>query len=97
MDSDHLILAHGAAGSTIDMLVGLGPVILGAVLIGAFILLLSTDRANAVRSGYRDETPTSARLLFSGTYYHLEEMLQHDHSPTVPPARRPEHTAAGRG
>jgi len=79
MDSDYVISAHGGAMSTADMLVGLGPVILGGVLIGVFILLLSTDRSPAAKSGWRDETPTSARLLFSGTYYELEELLGHEY------------------
>jgi len=92
MDSDHIISAHGGAMSTADMLVGLGPVILGAVLIGIFILLLSTDRSPAARAGWRDETPTSARLLFSGTYYQLEELLKYDNE--EPSATSPETSGA---
>lgn len=87
MDNDRMILAHGGASGAVDMLVGLGPVILGAVLIGAFVVLLSWDRSSAARTGWRDERPTSARLLFSGRYYDLEELLKHDLQEPRRPAR----------
>lgn len=77
-----LLPLHGGATGAVDMLAGLGPVILGAVLIGAFVVLLTFDRSSAARSGHRDERPTSARLLFSGTYYQLAEMLRKDAEPT---------------
>jgi hypothetical protein len=72
----HIVAFHGGATGAVDMLVGLGPVILGAVLIGAFVVLITFDRSAAARSGYRDERPTGARLLFSGAYYQLEELLR---------------------
>lgn len=78
MNSQEVVVAHGGATGAVDMLVGLGPVILGAALIGAFVILLAWDRSSAAKSGYRDERPTSARLLFSGTYYQLEELLKHE-------------------
>jgi len=73
-----LLPLHAGATGALDMLVGLGPVILGGVLIGAFVVLLAADRSQAARSGYRDERPTGARLLFSGKYYELEELLRHE-------------------
>ena len=88
MNPDHQILAHGGAMNSVDMLVGLGPVLLGAVLIVSFVLLLSFDRSDKSGTGIRDETPTSARLLFSGTYYHLEELLAQE-------ALEPERVGAG--
>lgn len=75
---DRQILAHGGGGGTVDLLIGIAPVLLGVVLLGAFVLLLQFDRANHARAGYRDHTPTSARLLFSGTYYQMEEWLERD-------------------
>ena len=66
---------HGGASGAVEMLVGIGPVLLGCVLIGFFIVLLTFDRRND-RGGWRDETPSAARLLFSGTYYDLEELLE---------------------
>jgi hypothetical protein len=81
----HTIALHGGATGAVDMLVGLGPVILGAVLIGAFVVLLTFDRSAAARSGYRDERPTSARLLFSGAYYQLEELLRQQSAVREPP------------
>ncbi|MEQ1899017.1 MAG: hypothetical protein ABL971_16750 [Vicinamibacterales bacterium] len=73
------ILAHGGGGGTMEMLAGLGPVILGAGLIITFCLLLGADRSRRNKSGYRDMTPTSGRLLFSGAYFQLEEMLKHEY------------------
>ena len=96
----HIIALHGGASGAVDMLVGLGPVILGAVLIGAFVVLLTFDRSAAARSGYRDERPTSARLLFSGAYYHLEELLRQqsaeDRQPPEPTDRAKPTDRAGR-
>lgn len=86
MNADRTILAHGGATGSIDILVGLGPIILGGVLIVAFVLLLATDRSSAARSGYRDERPTSARLLFSGRYFQLEELLAREAEPRPPRA-----------
>lgn len=86
MNSDRTILAHGGATGSIDILVGLGPVLLGGALIVAFVLLLATDRSAAARSGYRDERPTSARLLFSGRYFQLEELLAREAEPRAPRA-----------
>ena len=74
-----IILAHGASGYTAEVLAGLGPVILGALLITTFILLLGADKTRRNKSGYRDMTPTSGRLLFSGAYFKLEEMLKHEY------------------
>ena len=82
MPLPQLLPLHGGATGAVDMLVGLGPVILGATLIGAFIVLLSFDRSASARSGYRDERPTSARLLFSGTYYRLSELLRETDDPS---------------
>jgi len=82
-----LLPLHGGATGAVDMLVGLGPVILGAVLIGAFVVLLASDRSRAAQSGYRDERPTGARLLFSGKYYELEELLRHEWEGTERPVR----------
>lgn len=82
MNVAHAILPlHAGAMSAMDMLVGLGPVLLGGLLIGIFILMLSVDlsRGSKYHSGYRDERPTGARLLFSGKYYELEELLQHNY------------------
>jgi hypothetical protein len=73
------ILAHGGANSTAEMLAGLGPVLLGVTLIVTFCLLLGADRTRRNKSGYRDMTPTTGRLLFSGAYFRLEEMLKHDY------------------
>lgn len=73
------ILAHGGGGGTVEMLAGLGPVILGATLIITFVLLLGADKTRRNRSGYRDMTPTTGRLLFSGAYFRLEEMLKHEY------------------
>ena len=69
------ILAHGGPASGLDMVVGLAPVLLGIVLFGAFALLLAADRSRRPKDkeGYRDITPTSGRLFFSGAYYALEE------------------------
>lgn len=78
MANAQILPLHGGAMGALDMLIGLGPVILGGVLIGAFVVLLATDRSQAARSGYRDERPTGARLLFSGKYYELEELLRHE-------------------
>jgi len=77
--SQGIVLAHGGANSTAEMLAGLGPIILGVVLITTFILLLGADKTRRNRSGYRDMTPTSGRLLFSGAYFKLEEMLKHEY------------------
>ncbi|MGL5809076.1 MAG: hypothetical protein ACRCYQ_03935 [Nocardioides sp.] len=74
-----IVLAHGGHNSTAELLAGLGPVILGAILITTFILLLGADKTRRNRSGYRDMTPTSGRLLFSGAYFKLEEALKHDY------------------
>lgn len=74
-----IILAHGGSGSTAEMLAGLGPVLLGAILIITFVLLLGADKSRRNKSGYRDMTPTSGRLLFSGAYFKLEEMLKHEY------------------
>ena len=93
----HIIAFHGGATGAVDMLVGLGPVILGAVLIGAFIVLLSFDRSAAARSGYRDERPTSARLLFSGAYYHLEELLRQQSAGNRQPPEPSSEQTAGAG
>lgn len=71
--------SHGGGGGTAEMLAGLGPVILGATLIITFILLLGADKTRRNRSGYRDMTPTTGRLLFSGAYFRLEEMLKHEY------------------
>ncbi len=98
MNIDQQILAHGGAMGTLDALVGLGPLILGGGMISAFILLLATGRSSRYRSGYRDEAPTSGRLLFSGTYFHLEEMLKQDFvddRPSAAAQKSPEITAAG--
>jgi hypothetical protein len=74
MAADQVIRAHGGGGEGwVDALVGLGPVLLGVVLIGGFIALLATDRSGARRRGYRDSRPAPGRLLFSGVYYQLEE------------------------
>lgn len=73
---------HGGGMGSMDMLIGLGPVILGGLLIGIFVLMLSIDMSGTAKrryhSGYRDERPTGARLLFSGKYYELEELLKRD-------------------
>jgi hypothetical protein len=71
------ILAHGGATSSLDMVVGLAPVLLGIVLLGAFALLLAADRSRRpkAKEGYRDLTPTSGRLFFSGAYYEMEELF----------------------
>jgi hypothetical protein len=78
MAAEKVILAHGGSGSLLDTLVGVGPVMLGGLLILAFILLLAGDRRTRQRRrhGYRDERPTSARLLFSGTYYELDRLVE---------------------
>lgn len=74
------ILAHGGGGGgTMEILAGLGPVLLGAGLIITFCLLLGADKSRRNRSGYRDMTPTTGRLLFSGAYFRLEEMLKHEY------------------
>lgn len=73
---------HGGGTGSMDMLIGLGPVILGGLLIGIFVLMLSIDMSGTSKrryqSGYRDERPTGARLLFSGKYFELEELLKRD-------------------
>jgi hypothetical protein len=75
-----IVLAHGGSmGGTAEMLAGLGPVILGVTLIITFCLLLGADRTRRNKAGYRDMTPTSGRLLFSGAYFKLEEMLKHEY------------------
>ena len=69
------IVAHGGATSSLDMVVGLAPVLLGIVLLGAFALLLAADRSRRPKEkeGYRDPTPTSGRLFFSGAYFEMEQ------------------------
>lgn len=75
-----IVLAHGGANATTtEVLAGLGPIILGVTLIVTFCLLLGADRTRRNKSGYRDMTPTTGRLLFSGAYFKLEEMLQHEY------------------
>ena len=91
----HRLPLHAGATGAVDMLVGLGPVILGAVLIGAFVVLLAGDRSKAARSGYRDERPTGARLLFSGKYYELVELLRHEWEGTEGPVRQRQSESTG--
>jgi hypothetical protein len=82
---------HGGASGALDMLIGLGPVILGA-----FVVLLATDRSRAAQSGYRDERPTGARLLSSGKYFGLEELLGHEWDGTGTSSTRPSSDSATR-
>ncbi|MGL5825460.1 MAG: hypothetical protein ACRCYU_11705 [Nocardioides sp.] len=91
------LLAHGGANGTAEMLAGLGPVLLGVTLIVTFCLLLGADRTRRNKSGYRDMTPTTGRLLFSGAYFRLEEMLKHDYVDDrnlEPAGTKPEPTAS---
>lgn len=76
MSAREIVLAHGASGGTGEMLAGLGPIILGMILIGTFVLLLGADSRRRNKTGYRDLTPTSGRLMFSGTYFKLEDSLK---------------------
>ncbi|MEI2809725.1 MAG: hypothetical protein V9F00_05845 [Nocardioides sp.] len=79
MSARDVVLAHGGSMGTGEMLAGLGPVILGALLIATFVLLLGADsRRRKNTYGYRDLTPTSGRLFFSGAYFKLEESLKAD-------------------
>lgn len=89
---------HGGGTGSMDMLIGLGPVILGALLIGIFVLMLSIDMSGTSKqryhSGYRDERPTGARLLFSGKYFELEELIRRD---AEEPVRTRQPVAADQG
>jgi hypothetical protein len=76
---DLIILAHGDSGGmdgSMSGLVGLGPVILGAVLIGYFILLLGGDRRPRRRQ--QDDSPSPARQMFDGKYEWSAMMLGAD-------------------
>lgn len=82
MAAQKVVLAHGAMTSALDMIVSLGPVLLGSILLFAFILLLAGDRRSRAkaraRGGWRDERPTSARLFFSGAYFELDRLTDFD-------------------
>ncbi len=79
MSARDIVLAHGGSMGMGEMLAGLGPVILGLILIGTFVLLLGADsRRRKNTYGYKDLTPTSGRLFFSGAYFKLEESLKAD-------------------
>ncbi|KWX04686.1 hypothetical protein C3Y87_12385 [Carbonactinospora thermoautotrophica] len=63
---DQIFLAHGGGGGPSDVLAGIGPVLIGVVLIGYFVLLLASDRNRGRRE--LDDTPTAARQMFDGKY-----------------------------
>jgi hypothetical protein len=79
MESQHgVILAHGGMSGTADLFIGIAPVLIGCLLLGYFILLLAGSKTSSAQSGERDHRPTPGRLMFSGAYYQLEEMLCHE-------------------
>ncbi len=63
---DQIFLAHGGGGSTSDVLAGLGPVLIGVVLLGYLVLLLASERNRGPRE--LDDTPSAARQMFDGKY-----------------------------
>jgi hypothetical protein len=76
---DLIILAHSGGGmddGSLSGLVGLGPVILGAVLIGYFVLLLGGERRPRRRQ--QDDSPSPARQMFDGEYAWSSMMLGAD-------------------
>jgi hypothetical protein len=96
---DLITLAHGDGGmdGSLSGLVGLGPVILGAVLIGYFVLLLGGERRPRRRQ--QDDSPSPARQMFDGTYEWSAMMLGADidaHFSTIEKGRSMEPAAPER-
>lgn len=82
-----LILAH--SGAT-DGLLGVGPAVLGAVLIGYFVMLLSSDRVadRKMRQRNLPEEPSPARQIFDGKYDWSRLMLADDIESSFDPVDR---------
>jgi hypothetical protein len=74
--SGRTILAHGAMTSNMDMVVALMPILLAGSMFIVFGLLLGLDSKRRGNSGYVDMRPTASRLMFSGTYYELDQLAQ---------------------
>jgi hypothetical protein len=81
------ILAHGGAA---DGLLGVGPAVLGAVLIGYFVMLLSSDRVAEKKMKRRNipDEPSPARQIFDGKYDWSRLMLADDIESSFDPVDR---------